>query len=211
LIGNIPRYFLAYGHGQAAVGIFAALYYLTLPGGIVVAAYCDSACPQLAKWGSDSDFRPFCKVLVLLVTAAAILGLGGWVIAYSAGRPILLLCYGPQYALEAPSLAWLMAGAGFLYISTVLGYAVTSLREFHLQVPFRAVHLFVVYLVCLYLIPKEGLLGAAKSIFVSSVMFAVAMAALFLVILRKKILLSREAFPTPEPYPAEIVLTKADS
>lgn len=185
LVGNVPRYLLA-AQSRSLVGIFAALFYLTLPGGILVTAYCDSACAELARWGAERNFRKLCERLVLLALAAAVIGAGGWSVAYFAGRPILLLCYGAQYAAHANSLVWLMAGAGLFYISTVLGYAVTALREFHLQVPFRAIHLLAVYIVCVALIPKEGLLGAAKAILFSSIMLAVAMMVLFLIVLRKK-------------------------
>ena len=50
LIGNVPRYFLASDQGEALVGIFSALFYLTLPGGIVVTALCDSSIAQIAVW-----------------------------------------------------------------------------------------------------------------------------------------------------------------
>jgi O-antigen/teichoic acid export membrane protein len=210
LIGNVPRYFLAYNHGQALVGVFAALSYLTLPGGIVVAAYCDSAFAQLARWGAEGNFRQVFKALTPLIVAALVIGLAGWVVAYEGGRLLLSLCYGNRYAVYTPSLIWLMAGACFLYISTVLGYAVTSLREFHVQVPFRVVHLAGMYLVCLYLIPKEGLLGAAKSIFASSVGSAVATAILLAVVLRKRTFFSKRPSPITQSFSAEAALRESD-
>ena len=187
LIGNIPRYFLAFESGKDAVGIFAALFYLTLPGGIAVSAYCDSACPQLAKWGAEGNFRQLGKSLAFPIVGAALIGIAGWLVGVSFGHFILNACYGAAYAAHTQSFAWLMAGAGFSYIATVLGYAVTSLREFNLQVPFRIVHLVSMYLICLYWVPREGLLGASKSFFASSVFFAIAMAALLMWILQGRI------------------------
>jgi O-antigen/teichoic acid export membrane protein len=211
LIGNIPRYILAYNHGEAAVGILAALFYLTLPGGIVVSAYCDSMCGQLARWSAEGAFQRFGKVLILLVSAAAAIGFAGGLIAWWAGKPILSLCYGARYALHAESFVWLMAGAGFLYISTVLGYALFSLRAFHIQVPFRIGHLVAIYVLCLYFIPREGLLGAAKSIFISSVIFGVATAVLLGIVLRKKIQVFQQFSPTSGECPPQSVVAEISS
>lgn len=186
LIGNLPRYFLASGGGEEVVGTFSALFYMTLPGGLVVAAYCDSACTRLAQWGADEKFGHVWRLVGGLTAVAGLIGLTGWVVVYLAGSSVVSLCYGARYAKYNDSLLWLMAGAGFMYVSTVLGYAVTSLREFRSQVPFRFIHLLVIAGVCWYWIPRQGLIGAAKSIFVSSIVFAAAMAGLLLIVIRKR-------------------------
>ncbi len=186
LIGNVPRYFLASDQGEALVGIFSALFYLTLPGGIVVTALCDSSIAQIAAWAAAGDLSRVWKMVGYLTVAAGLVGFAGWFVAYEFGDWVLSVCYGPQYAIHTAPLNWLMGSAGFMYISTVLGSAVTALREFRLQVQFRVVHLGFICAICFYWIPAEALLGASKSMFASSVFFALAMAVLLLIVVRKR-------------------------
>lgn len=186
LIGNVPRYFLASDQGEALVGIFSALFYLTLPGGLVVTALCDSSCAQISAWAAAGDLTRVWKMVAYLTAAAASVGFAGWLVAYELGSLVLSVCYGSRYAMHTASLNWLMGGAGFMYISTVLGSAVTALREFRMQVPFRVLHLGFICAICFYWIPAEALVGASKSMFVSSVFFALAMAVLLLMVIKKR-------------------------
>jgi O-antigen/teichoic acid export membrane protein len=178
LIQNIPRYFVVNHLGESGLGIFAAMFYLTIVGSQFIGAICDSVSPRLARLFADGDYVVFRTVIAKLTLVALLLGGAGLLVAIVAGKPILSMIYRPEYARNISTLAWLMASSGPLFVATVLGYAVLAMRYFHAQVPFRIIHLIAVYALCSFLIPKYGLDGAGKAIFFSSVFFALLMGVL---------------------------------
>ncbi|BAZ68532.1 MAG: oligosaccharide flippase family protein [Pelatocladus maniniholoensis HA4357-MV3] len=166
---NIPRYFIEQILGERELGIFAALAYLMVVGGMVVNALGESASPRLAKYYAVGDSTAFCQLLFKLVGIAAILGLTVVLIAIVAGRQILTLLYRPEYAEQANLFVWLMVAAGIRYISSFLGYGMTAARYFRIQIPLFVVVTSISAMTCFWLVPKQGLLGAAIALNISAV------------------------------------------
>lgn len=166
---NIPRYFIEQSLGERELGIFAALAYLMVVGGMVVNALGESASPKLAKYYAVGDCMAFCQLLFKLVGIAAILGLTVVLIAIVAGRQILTLLYRPEYAEQIDLFVWLMVAAGIRYISSFLGYGITAARYFRIQIPLFVVVTSISAISCFWLVPKQGLLGAAIALNISAV------------------------------------------
>lgn len=159
---NIPRYFIEGHLGVHQLGIFAAITALQKAAPTVVQALGRSASPRLAKYYAANNARAFRKLTLRLVATGALLGGAGVLIALVAGRPILTLLYGPEYAL--PGLfALVMVDAGLDYISTMLLFAVTSARYLRIQLPLHLLTTGVVALACYLLVPSAGLQGAAMA------------------------------------------------
>ncbi|MCP6758886.1 MAG: oligosaccharide flippase family protein [Fischerella sp. CENA71] len=166
---NIPRYFIEQSLGERELGIFAALAYLMVVGGIVVNALGESASPRLAKYYAVGDSMAFCQLLFQLVGIAAIVGVTGVLIAIVAGGQILTLLYRPEYAEQINLFVWLMVAAGIRYISSFLGYGMTAARYFRIQIPLFIVVTSISAITCFWLVPKQGLLGAAIALNISAV------------------------------------------
>ncbi|MDB5100939.1 MAG: Membrane protein involved in the export of O-antigen and teichoic acid [Cyanobacteria bacterium RYN_339] len=161
LTANLPRYFIAHELGTAALGVFAALAYMTLVGGTVVNALGQAASPRLARLhaaGSRDEFR---QALAKLLAAGGAVGVAGWLIAVVAGPEVLALAYRPEYAVQAPVLAWLMAAGALGFIGSLLGYAMTALHAFKAQVPLTAAVALATAAGCWMLVPGHGLVGGA--------------------------------------------------
>lgn len=168
LIANIPVYFIAEYWGETELGIFAAVAYLRRAGHTVVTALGRSTTPRLAKYYATRDGRSFKRLLLKLVGISALLGVAGVLTALVAGKPILALLYGADYA--RPDLfAWLMVAAGVEYIAMSIQPAMTSARRFRVQIPLYVIVTVTVALVCLMSIPSRGLLGAAAALIIASV------------------------------------------
>lgn len=168
LNANIPRYFIERYMGEYELGIFAALAYLMVAGGIVVSALGESASPRLAKYYAMGNRSAFHSLLLKLVGIAALLGGVGVLVALVAGRQILTLLYRPEYAEQTGLFVWLMVAAGINYIASFLGYGMTAARYFRAQMPLFFLVTSTSALVGFWLIPSRGLQGAVIALIVAA-------------------------------------------
>ncbi len=158
---NIPRYFVQHYWGERELGFFAAAAYLIVAGTTVVSALGQSASPRLAHYYAMGETTRFRTLLVKLLGVGALLGLSGIVISLVSGRQILTILYTSAYAMMADVFAWIMVAAAMAYLASFLGYALTATRHFAIQ-PFIFGGVALVNgLLCLVLIPRYGLTGAA--------------------------------------------------
>ncbi len=93
-----------------------------------------------------------------------------------AGRPILTLLFGPEYATQSEVFVWLMLGAGVSYFASFCGYAATAARYFKLQPVLFGVCAAATIILCAVLIPSRGILGAAQAILLTFLVQLVLMA-----------------------------------
>jgi O-antigen/teichoic acid export membrane protein len=150
------------------LGIFAALAYLMVAGGMVVNALGQSASPRLAKYYAEGDRIAFRTLLLKLVGIAAVLGGIGVLVALIGGRQILTLIYRPEYSEQTTLFIWLMVVAGINYISSFLGYGMTAARYFRIQMPLFITVASISGIACFWLLPQLGLIGAAIALLIGS-------------------------------------------
>ena len=168
---NIPRYFIEGQLGAYQLGIFAAIAAFNKTATTVVQALGHSASPRLAKYYAALDAESFRKLTTKLIGLGVLLGCAGVVVALFAGRQILTVLYGPEYAL--PTLFGLvMFAAGIDYVAAMLLYAVTSARYFKIQMPLHLLSSGGVALACFWLVPMAGLNGAAIGIAIGNLIRA---------------------------------------
>ena len=161
LYNNAPRYFIQHYGGDRSLGYFAAIWCFMTAGTTVMGALGQSAAPRLARYWLEGSTRAFRALLLTLVAIALGLGAAGLLVSVALGPQILSVVYRPDYAAHADLLVWVMAMAVLAYLSTAIGYAVTSTREFRrLTVPYWLAAA-VGTGACLVLVPPYGLLGAA--------------------------------------------------
>jgi O-antigen/teichoic acid export membrane protein len=163
---NIPRYFIEGHMGAYHLGIFAAVAAFQKVAPTVVQAMGRSAAPRLAKYYAAKNAAAFRKLTLKLIGIGALMGVAGVLVTLFAGRQILTLFYGPEYALP-----WLftlvMIAAGIDYITTMLLFAITSARYFKVQLPLHILTTITIGLACFFLIPSAGLQGAAMALIIA--------------------------------------------
>jgi len=170
---NIPRYFIERYLGERELGIFAAMSYLMVVGQMVVSALAESASPRLAKYYATGNSTAFRTLLFKLVGVGLMLGMAGVFVAVVAGKPILTLLYKPEYAERSDLFAWLMVAAGMGYVSSFLGYGMTAARYFQVQMPLFVLVTGSSAIACFWLIPRQGLRGAAIALILGAIIQAV--------------------------------------
>lgn len=170
---NIPRYFIERYLGERELGIFGAISYLMVAGQMVVSALAESASPRLAKYYAAGNSTAFRTLLLKLVGVGLTLGTAGVFVAVVAGKPILTLLYKPEYADRADLFAWLMVAAGIGYVSSFLGYGMTAARLFRVQMPLFGLVTGISAIACFWLIPTQGVRGAAIALIIGAIVQAV--------------------------------------
>lgn len=181
---NIPRYFIERYLGVYLLGIFAPMAYLKRVGNTVVIALGLSACPSLAKHYAGRDGQAFRTLLIKLVIIGALLGGAGVLVTLVAGREILTLLYQPEYAEYHTVFVMLMIAAGIDFVATFLDYGMTATRHFRLQMYLFVVIVGTAALAGFWLIPANGLHGAATAVIIASAVRAVGSLAIVVYALR---------------------------
>ena len=168
LNANIPRYFVEALRGEGALGVFAALGYVIVAGTQVMIALWQAASPRLARHFAARDTREFMRLMRRLTLVALGAGALGWLVAQAAGVPLLKLFYGPDYAVHAPLLNVLMVAAALLYLSSLLGHALTAVRQIDVQLSLSLVFAAATLAACALLVPAHGLAGAVWAVLVAA-------------------------------------------
>jgi O-antigen/teichoic acid export membrane protein len=172
LNANIPRYFIEHHLGERELGIFSALSYLMVAGTIVVSALGQSASPRLAKYYAAGRSKDFQSLLFKLVVMGTVLGAASVSIAAIAGEQVLAILYRPEYAKHGYLFVLLMVAAGIGYIASFLGYGMTAAQYFRVQMPLFTIVTGISALVCYWLIPSQGSIGAAIALIVGAIVLA---------------------------------------
>jgi O-antigen/teichoic acid export membrane protein len=173
LNANIPRYFIEHYLGERELGIFSALSYLMVAGTIVVNALGQSASPRLAKYYAAGRSKDFQSLLFKLVVMGALLGAASVSIAAIAGEQVLAILYRPEYAQHGYLFVLLMVAAGIGYVASFLGYGMTAAQYFRVQMPLFTIVTGISALVCFWLIPTQGSIGAAIALIVGAIVLAI--------------------------------------
>jgi O-antigen/teichoic acid export membrane protein len=164
---NVPRYFLDCYHGAAALGYFAALLSIPLAGNNVVMSLTQAALPRLA-WLCKQEPPTFVQLLLRLVFAALVLGLGGVALAAALGKSILTLLFSSDYANYSKELVWLMTFGALNYVQFFLVGGMTAARMLRPQAVLYLLATGITSVSSALLIPKWGLQGAAEALLLGS-------------------------------------------
>lgn len=165
---NVPRYILEKKLGPGELGIFASLAYLLTAIGLIVVALGQSVCTRMSKQFAEKDVHGFNLLLTKLICFAALLGVAGVGFALFAGRPLLTIIYGPQYAEHVNLLLIMVATASVNAISSFLGFAMTAARRFRAQLPVLGATVATTFSLTLLLVPHFGLMGSGYALFTAA-------------------------------------------
>jgi O-antigen/teichoic acid export membrane protein len=166
---NVPRYFLEAALGERELGIFAALASTLTVGLMVVNALGQSATPRLARLAITGARTEFLQLLWKLLGVAVTLGSAGVLAAVLFGKPVLALVFTPEYARHADVLVALLIGGALGFVGSFLGYTMTALRAFRIQVPLFVIVCGTTALWASRDVPTSGLMGAARSLVAAAV------------------------------------------
>jgi O-antigen/teichoic acid export membrane protein len=160
---NMPRYWVARQLGDAQLGFFATIAYLMIAANMVIAAGNQAVMPRLAEDYVKAP-RRYCRLVLYMVVAAALLGLLCIAVTFAAGQHIMTLIYTAKYARFQSTLLWTMLGTAVLMLVSVTGVAMTAARRFGVQVWNSLAAAVATAIACAMLIGPYGLDGAAIAV-----------------------------------------------
>jgi len=193
LNANMPRYFVARYLGTEDLGVFAAVAYLLVAGNTLAAAMGQAATPRLAQYYAAGQVQAFVQLTLRLVGVGAALGGAGFLVTVVAGRQILQLLYGAQYATHVDLLRWVFAIAGVTFVASALNYAMIAAWRFKEAVLLYVAVLAVTGFGCVLLVPRFGLIGAAVATGAGMAVQALASAIVVVAIVRSLVQRSGDA------------------
>jgi O-antigen/teichoic acid export membrane protein len=168
---NIPRYFIERHLGERELGLFAAISYSMVAANMVVGALGQSASPRLAKYYAAGNSHAFRALLLKLIGIGLLVGIVGIFVVKIGGKEILTILYRPEYAQTQylDILLLLMVSTTVSNVSSFLGYGMTAIRYFSVQLPLSILVTGISALSCYWLIPRMGLRGAAMALLIGAV------------------------------------------
>lgn len=159
LNSSVPQ--LIGGHllGEYDLGLFAAAWYIVMATSLLSTALGQSLSFHLAQWHHAGDIERFRRTVWQASLPGPLLGIVGAVLALLFGDLMLTTLYSAEFSGIAPLLASLALSAGFGFTVSILGFAMTSARSFHLQVPLLVGTVLVNVLLSWTLVSIWGTLG----------------------------------------------------
>jgi len=164
LTATLPRYVIELRLGDALLGIFVVISSFVTLGSVVMNALGQSAMTRLARAFTSGDHIQFRHLTLQLIGLAVGLGLIGALIAATAGDFFLGLIYRPEFREYKWLLMRMLLAATLGYVAAILGYIVTSMRQFDQQLPLLMAVAATSGLVCLWTMPQMGLDGAVVAL-----------------------------------------------
>jgi O-antigen/teichoic acid export membrane protein len=165
---NMPRYFIHARLGERQLGIYSALAYTTVAMILVSDSLGHCAIPRLSRLYHGDRLAEFRSLLLRLITAGALLGIGGVVVVQFLGPRLLALIYGSEYAAHFRIFLLLILAAAIYCVACMLTIAITSARCFRIQVPLYAMVVGSNALACARWVPSAGLAGGAAAMLVAA-------------------------------------------
>ncbi len=160
---NLPRYAIEVQSGTSELGVFVSMCYVMVAGGTVIHAMSQAAVPRLAQAFSEGRMPDFRRLLHKLLGLTAGVGVLGIIVAAIGGKQLLSTLYRPSYGEHADVFVMVMLAATMHYLSTVLWFGLTATRHFRIQLPLFLGTLLPNLLLCWWLTPLFGMLGAASA------------------------------------------------
>ncbi len=165
---QLPRYFISAIAGEYELGLFAASAYILTGINTVVEALGQSCSPRLSQLYATGDISGFRRLLLRQIGIVGGLGLAAFAAAAVAGRPILTIVYGAEYAQRSELLVWIMAATPTLFTAVMLGYAMTAAQYFRAQLPVFVLATLTTAAGCAVLLPRYGAVGAGMALLAST-------------------------------------------
>jgi O-antigen/teichoic acid export membrane protein len=162
-IGNVPQYFIQGHLGPRDLGLYSAGTYLINVGRVGVLAVGMAATPFLAREYAARARIPFRNMAIKLLLIACVLAFASPLAAMVIGKKAVTILFSAEYAQNIKLIVMILVAGGLRYVTSIMGYIITSARAFYIQIYWFAATLVVAIASSWWFIPRLGLQGAALS------------------------------------------------
>jgi O-antigen/teichoic acid export membrane protein len=165
---NVPRYLIEKYTGEASLGIFSVIASLMMIGDTVLNPLGASTIPRMSQYYAEGNFKQFWQVLSKLMAIALILGAIIMTACFLFGQPFLEIIYRKEYGQYTQLLILLMLAGSIDDVSSFIGQAITATRSFRIKMAVSATVVTISSLIALWLIPSQGIKGAAIALLIGA-------------------------------------------
>lgn len=165
---QVPRYVVTGLLHVNELGLFSAAAYLTFVGTTLVNALGAPACVRLAQYHLNGSRSAFCRLMMKLLLVATALGAAGILVSVCAGGRVLAFLYTKEYSRVAGVLTMLCAAGALSYVASFLGYGMTALHRYKIQVPIFVGVVLITLLSCYWLTGLYGIMGTAAGMLIGN-------------------------------------------
>jgi O-antigen/teichoic acid export membrane protein len=165
---NVPRYLIEKYTGEASLGVFAVIASLMMIGDTVLNPLGASTIPRMSQYYAEGNFKKFWQILAKLIAIAFVLGAVIMTACFLFGQPFLEIIYRKEYGQYTQLLILLMLAGSIDDISSFIGQAITATRSFRIKMAVSATVVTISSLIALWLIPSQGLKGAAIALLIGA-------------------------------------------
>lgn len=165
LFTSIPRIVMDEVSGRDSVGYFTAMSSLLVVGTMITSAMGQTTNPRMAKYFIE-DRTAFSLLFLKLLGISAVLGASAIVLAVLFGKPILTFLFTADYAQHNNVFILVTFAGCILFVFHAINSALTSTRQFAVQLPIYAAAAAVCGGCSLLLIPRYDMIGAAWSLII---------------------------------------------
>lgn len=165
---NVPRYLIEKYIGEASLGVFASIASLMMIGDTVLNPLGASTIPRMSRYYAEGNFKIFWQILSKLMAIALVMGAIIMAACLLFGQPVLETIYRKEYGQYTQLLTLLMLAGSIEDISSFIGQSITATRSFRIKMVISATVVTISALLALWLIPSQGLNGAAIAVLIGS-------------------------------------------
>lgn len=163
LAANMPRYVVESVAGARALGLFAAIGYMTVIAGLAGGAVGQTVIVQLSESFSNGRIRGFVSRIAWWMAAGGVCGLALWACARIMGDSILRTFFTAEYVGNTTVLCWMVVATTVSYGASILSYAVLAAGVFSRQIPVLIATVLLGWCASVPLTRAYGLPGAAAA------------------------------------------------
>lgn len=165
----LPKFFLA-AQSPLKNGVFSTFSYILI-GRLVAISLGSAMMPRLVELREEGNRVRFYQIFWKSVGVVTSVGIASTLFVAVWGPKIWPIVFNKGFSSDFDSLTYMAIAGTFFYVSTIQGYAMTSLKYLNGQLWWRSSGFIVTLGLCLVLIPKYDITGAALSTLISCLVY----------------------------------------
>ncbi|MDZ5436677.1 oligosaccharide flippase family protein [Pseudomonas fluorescens] len=167
---GIPRIFIGQSDGMHAIGIYSIMAFIVQTGSLVINSTGQAILPKLAVQFSQKDTKAFLTLTIKASLVVLLLSAFGTLGSFFFADYFLDLAFGSEVSSNAYLLTLMFAISPVQYLTSLLGYAISSTKRNISLVTVQALASLSALIASFILIPLYGLQGVvAATLFANSV------------------------------------------
>ncbi|MHA6604785.1 MATE family efflux transporter [Photobacterium damselae] len=147
---NVQRYFLR-GIGFSSIGVYSALIYFMIAGGILLNAISSVLIKRLSDLSDNNNQKEFINLILKFSAISFVLGIIGIIVSFFYGHVLLTIIYGTEFSQYTRELNVVMISALFWFLSGFIYCGLIAKHKYHTILFINVTALILLVMICLFM------------------------------------------------------------